>query len=200
MVRFSEQLVMGHVFALLAQAKIPVWFKSQCSYWLSYTILRPRGIAAVFFNMLSGDTEHDQRRMDQVVNVVLQKPKQCATWSAYYQISCPQLIKLLHYKTTIQNAFVQKAAMQCIAKFVEKDKQLSKEHLLVPILQPLYDYMEYQKKHVQLGEKDQTIVDEHELVQCVEDVHKLLTGIPSSEILLSSLSEGTNCYSICLLL
>lgn len=190
----QEQLLIGHLFSLLAQAKIPTWFKSKCSFWLSFTMMRPRGILAVFYNMLSGNNEYDQRRMDQVVHLVLQKPKQCASLAKYYQVICPQLIQLLHIKINVQNAFLQKAALQCICKFVEKDQVLAKQYLLVPVLKPLYDYLDYQKrKLVQEVVKEQIIVNESDLVQCVEDVHKLLIGIPSSDILLACLTEGTSC-------
>ena len=148
------------------------------------------------------------RKYEKIVNLVLQKPKQCKSEEDYFKVIGPQLILLLQSRSR-RIDHIHRATTLCAGKFIELFPVMANKYFLQDIVKPLRQCLEIQQRkrnameklreklsinmEQQSNEEDQkpevVLVDESNLVQCVEDLHTLLVGYPPSQPFLNSIGE-----------
>jgi hypothetical protein len=178
----ESQLVSNLMQLISTDMHAPTWFKQRCGNFLSRVMLRKRGVFAVMITMLENVNESKLRTYERVVNLILTKPSQCKTQEEYLEIICPQLITLLHLKSSHSTqeyySHVQRGTMLCIGEIITKYRTEAEKHLLRPILDPLY----------QLIENKVETVNESVFATCIEDIHKLVSNNAPTSALYNALT------------
>nr|XP_057931280.1 transport and Golgi organization protein 6 homolog [Doryrhamphus excisus]XP_057931281.1 transport and Golgi organization protein 6 homolog [Doryrhamphus excisus]XP_057931282.1 transport and Golgi organization protein 6 homolog [Doryrhamphus excisus] len=162
------------------------WLRRLCGHLLSERLMQPNGVRAVVRAILEGGTggESDWKKCDGIARILAACPQQSASADAYYKQICSQILELLHLKDKLTAQQFQRVATSTTLYLVQEKPNFAESYLLVPLLDPLHRCITAADNTCQI------VVEEWELMQCVEDINKIwVVGNRSSTLLLKTLEE-----------
>ncbi|XP_029952972.1 transport and Golgi organization protein 6 homolog isoform X2 [Salarias fasciatus] len=167
------------------RAPAPAWLRRLCGRLLSERLVKPDGVQAVVRAVLEGGTggESDWRKCDAVARILVACPQQAASAEQYFQLLCPQILNLLHFRDKLTAQQFQRVATRAALSVVQERPAFAKQYLLRPLLAAL--------RHCTNADgSGASEVDEAELSQCLDDVYKVcVVGNTPSPCLLDALEE-----------
>ncbi|XP_054632065.1 transport and Golgi organization protein 6 homolog isoform X2 [Dunckerocampus dactyliophorus] len=162
------------------------WLRRLCGHLLSERLMQPNGVRAVVRAILEGGTggESDWKKCDGIARILAACPQQSASADTYYKQICSQILELLHLKDKLTAQQFQRVATSTTLYLVQEKPNYAQLYLLVPLLAPLHHCITAADINCQV------VVEEWELMQCVEDINKIwVVGNRSSALLLKALEE-----------
>lgn len=194
--------LIANLLVLLQSVDAPSWYKPRISSWLSKTVMRPQGVFAVFQNMLNSVPVENTKKFEKIVDLVLRRPRVCKSDEEYIQCIGPQLVTLLHAQFKSMD-HVKRATVMTIARLTEKHPTLAQRFVWDKLNHPLKQFIDFQQVKCkivhQLEEEKETtgmeqkpqilLVNDNDLVQCVEDLHIVLLGYPVSQSFLDIIGQ-----------
>ncbi|KAM9808169.1 LOW QUALITY PROTEIN: transport and Golgi organization protein 6 homolog [Neosynchiropus ocellatus] len=188
----------------------PAWLRRLCGQLLSERLLQPGGVQAVVRAVLEegGGGESDWRRCDSVAKILVACPQQSGSADRYYELVCPQILDLLHFRDKLTASQFQRVATTAVLGLVQERPGFAQQKLLAPLLAPLSRCAGVSGQsltHRRALESREAgacptvprvcadaadSVEELQLTRCVEDVYKVwVVGNSPSSGLLSALEE-----------
>ncbi|CAN9493125.1 unnamed protein product [Ophioblennius macclurei] len=168
-----------------ARRPAPAWLRRLCGRLLSERLVKPGGVQAVVRAVLEAGPggESDWRKCDAVARILVARPQQSASADQYYQLLCPQILDLLHFRDKLTAQQFQRVATRAALSVVQEQPALAKQHLLLPLLAAL-------RRCTAADGGEGSEVGEAELSQCLDDVYKVcVVGNTPSACLLGALQE-----------
>ncbi|CAK9866086.1 unnamed protein product [Sphagnum jensenii] len=176
----------------------PPWFKSEAGKLLSRLIMREGGVAAAIGRLVGGTQGGNVRVYDRIASHLAKPPEYVTTVPQYYKAVCPQLLPLLLLPFSQQENSKQvgSAAHMCVnmhhtavimaCKLTARERALSEECLLRPLLQPLLSWAGAICAQAKL-EQFSKVVDPQE-TNMQEEIHVSIgTDLPCGQTLLEEI-------------
>lgn len=161
----------------------PKWLCRTCGELLSERLMTSTGvhhvITAIIDIAAGGDSVEepmDWRKCKMIARILSSCPKQAPSLEDYYSVVCPQILDLVHGKSTGQPHF--RVAVETISLMITQSKSLSQRYLLQPLTRPL---------HWLIAEECEVSTKSQELEACVYDLRKIGIVVECSSPILTSL-------------
>ncbi|XP_072926642.1 transport and Golgi organization protein 6 homolog isoform X1 [Hemitrygon akajei] len=181
----SKQVVKVRGSTTQTIPQTPAWLRRLCGQFLSQALMKPHGVQAVVRGIVEGAgagvaggqsaeaAAADWRKCDTVARILASCPQQCLSVEDYYHQVCPQVLELLHIKTTLTARQFQRVATTTLLSMVKEQPDLADRHLLGPLLAPLITCLRTGGMAYESMPVEKVKVDEQELTRCIEDVYKV---------------------------
>nr|XP_061825761.1 transport and Golgi organization protein 6 homolog [Nerophis lumbriciformis] len=166
--------------------RTPSWLRRLCGHLLSERLMQPNGVRAVIRAILEGGTggESDWRKCDGIARILAACPQQSTSADTYYRQICSQILDLLHLKDKLTAQQFQRVATRTVLYLLQEKPTFAQHYFLVPLLSPLHRCITAADVNCRV------VVEEWELMQCVEDINKIwVVGNMPSTLLLKALEE-----------
>ncbi|XP_029466524.1 LOW QUALITY PROTEIN: transport and Golgi organization protein 6 homolog [Rhinatrema bivittatum] len=155
----------------------PAWLRRLCGQLLSERLMRPNGVQAVLRGILegagAGDAAADWRTCSVVGKILACCPQQSLSLDSYYQLVCPQILDLLHMMDNMTARHFQQVASVTVLAMAQEKPALALKYLLYPLLEPLLRCLDMPGKAEAEPQPGTVLVEESELVCCIEDIQKV---------------------------
>ncbi|XP_061197020.1 transport and Golgi organization protein 6 homolog [Saccostrea echinata] len=183
---FTKKQSVNRKFAL---CRSPPWLRRICGRMLSDILTGPDGVINIIKGMLGNLPDDskvgtpDWRKFDAVAKVIATCPSYMESMEEYYQKISSQILQLLHPRDRQIGRGLLRVACTTISLMAAQNMVLTEKHLIQPLCRPLILTTEYQELDTRHGDQF-IIVDEKEMRECIEGLHKVFVGgaEPSSRL------------------
>ncbi|XP_072038821.1 transport and Golgi organization protein 6 homolog [Amphiura filiformis] len=173
--------------------RAPLWLTKICGQLLAERMMQPKGVQNVLKAILnvgggqgSAKQTSNWEKCDAVAKLISSCPLQSDKQDGYYQVICPQVLKLLYIKDQLMLQQTLRVACTCIAAIVDQYPDLAEKYLIQPLLKPLLDTLS--TKELSLGDDQPAeiaVISETTLSKCIECIHKMyvIGAEPNSQLI-----------------
>ncbi|XP_062575035.1 transport and Golgi organization protein 6 homolog isoform X2 [Saccostrea cucullata] len=188
---FTKKQSVNRKFAL---CQSPPWLRRICGRMLSDILTGPDGVINIIKGMLGNLPDDskagtpDWRKFDAIAKVIATCPSHIESMEEYYQKISSQILQLLHPRDRQIGQGLLRVACTTISLMAAQNMVLTDKHLIRPLCRPLILITEYKEKETR-QDGHFIIVDEKEIRECIEGLHKVFVGgaDPSSPLYASLL-------------
>ncbi|XP_064611997.1 transport and Golgi organization protein 6 homolog [Liolophura sinensis] len=173
----SPQMMQKPKPPLLGRA--PSWLRKGCGHLLTEVLLKPHGVLHILRGMIdlpSGNPtpgDLDWRKCEAIAKVIAHCPRQMTSLEKYYRQICPQVLELLHTDDRLTCRQFSRVGCTIINVMSSQNPELAQTYLIQPLTEPLNCCISVQGAQF---EENQILVNEEQMSQCVEDLHKMLVS------------------------